>query len=164
MWFHHKSNVLFCSGCWSEEHSYSRRSWEGYRRDMEELENDKDEDKEEREYNDSDWEPLCVCLCVYEHERGLFTDVCWVKLYVLLSKVNVCSSPCVCVLVWVALACALVRWVIYYLRCFAIDVKIVWRENGDILSLCKCGVLCVVSYVCSVCTFPTSKGWKTKYL
>uniref|UniRef100_A0A8C1GTJ3 Probable RNA polymerase II nuclear localization protein SLC7A6OS n=1 Tax=Cyprinus carpio TaxID=7962 RepID=A0A8C1GTJ3_CYPCA len=40
-------------GFWSEEHSYSRRSWECYRRDMmEELENDKDE--EERECNDSD--------------------------------------------------------------------------------------------------------------
>ncbi|XP_048040170.1 probable RNA polymerase II nuclear localization protein SLC7A6OS [Megalobrama amblycephala] len=45
-------------GCWSEEHSYSRRSWECYRQEMMgELENDKDEDdddEEEREYNDSD--------------------------------------------------------------------------------------------------------------
>jgi len=36
-------------------------------------------------------------------------------------------------------------------------VKIVWGENGDYLSLCKCGVLCVVSYVCSVCKFPLTK-------
>ncbi|XP_059385696.1 probable RNA polymerase II nuclear localization protein SLC7A6OS [Carassius carassius] len=40
-------------GFWSEEHSYSRRSWECYQRDMmEELENDKDE--EEQKCNDSD--------------------------------------------------------------------------------------------------------------
>ncbi len=62
---------------------------------MEELENDKDEDEdeEERKHNDSDWEPLCVDTSMRE---AIFTDVCWVKLYVLLSKVNVCSSPCVC--------------------------------------------------------------------
>ncbi|XP_052001673.1 probable RNA polymerase II nuclear localization protein SLC7A6OS [Xyrauchen texanus] len=38
-------------GCWSEEHSYSRRNWEHYQQDMmEEREND-DDDKE-REYSD----------------------------------------------------------------------------------------------------------------
>lgn len=50
-------NVNFNPGCWSEEHSYSRRSWECYRQEMMgELENDKDEDddEEDREYNDSD--------------------------------------------------------------------------------------------------------------
>uniref|UniRef100_A0A8C2PPF8 Probable RNA polymerase II nuclear localization protein SLC7A6OS n=1 Tax=Cyprinus carpio TaxID=7962 RepID=A0A8C2PPF8_CYPCA len=44
-------------GCWSEEHSYSRRSWERYQPDMmAELENDRNEneDEEERECNDSD--------------------------------------------------------------------------------------------------------------
>ncbi|KAA0723253.1 putative RNA polymerase II nuclear localization protein SLC7A6OS [Triplophysa tibetana] len=42
-------------GCWSEEHSYSRRSWERYRQDiMEEIENENREDDDgEREY-DSD--------------------------------------------------------------------------------------------------------------
>lgn len=34
------------------------------------------------------------------------------------------------------------------------------RKWCDILSLCKCGVLCVVSYVCSVYTFPIFKGRK----
>ncbi|XP_066503463.1 probable RNA polymerase II nuclear localization protein SLC7A6OS [Hoplias malabaricus] len=35
-------------GCWSEEHSYSRRSWERYRKDvMKELEDDEDEDRED---------------------------------------------------------------------------------------------------------------------
>ncbi|TRZ01743.1 hypothetical protein DNTS_008547 [Danionella cerebrum] len=39
--------------CWSEEHSYSRRSWERYRQEMmDELQNDKD-DADEQEY-DSD--------------------------------------------------------------------------------------------------------------
>ncbi|XP_051508405.1 probable RNA polymerase II nuclear localization protein SLC7A6OS [Myxocyprinus asiaticus] len=39
-------------GCWSEEHSYSRRSWEHYQQDMmEELNNDND-DNEEKEYSD----------------------------------------------------------------------------------------------------------------
>ncbi|XP_067298763.1 probable RNA polymerase II nuclear localization protein SLC7A6OS [Pseudorasbora parva] len=44
-------------GFWSEEHSYSRRSWECYRQEMmQELDKDKEEgdDEEEREYNDSD--------------------------------------------------------------------------------------------------------------
>lgn len=53
----HILNVFFGPGFWSEEHSYSRRSWECYRQDvMQELENDKDKDvdEEEREYNDSD--------------------------------------------------------------------------------------------------------------
>lgn len=41
---------------------------------------------------------LTESLYVVMSMRGaIFTDVCGVKLYVLLSKVNVCVSPCTCI-------------------------------------------------------------------
>ncbi|XP_062868470.1 probable RNA polymerase II nuclear localization protein SLC7A6OS [Trichomycterus rosablanca] len=39
-------------GCWSEEHSYSRRSWERYKKEvMKELDEDDNDDEEDRDYN-----------------------------------------------------------------------------------------------------------------
>ncbi|XP_026786453.1 probable RNA polymerase II nuclear localization protein SLC7A6OS [Pangasianodon hypophthalmus] len=49
-----ESNEERYGGCWSEEHSYSRRSWERYQREvMEEFDEDGDEDADREEY-DSD--------------------------------------------------------------------------------------------------------------